>query len=210
MDAVKIMNFGTKIQKLINKKNLSRDEIYELFEEVFLNEQPDLQQGVFFATLVAKEETVDAIVGGAWAAIDEIDTVYVSSHDIQGDLFENCGTWMDALKTFNVSSAAAGGVTMASLGARAITSRCETVDILEKVGIDVECDIRILEKSIKEPGIGIFNGMRSKVHSGALGRILSQIRFVSTLNIPASLANPCRPKLGLRSVYSEKLLPVAA
>ncbi len=213
MDAVKIMNFGTKIQKLIDGKNLSRDETYEMFKEVLLNEQPDLQQGAFLAALVAKGETVEEIAG-AWAAIDEIDTVHVNP-DVQGGVFENSGTGMDALKTFNVSSAAAivaaaGGVTMARHGARAITSRCGTVDILETVGIDVECDVSFVEKSIKEAGIGIFNGMSPKVHPGALGRILSQIRFGSTLNIAASLANPCRPTLGLRGVYTEKLLPVAA
>jgi anthranilate phosphoribosyltransferase len=213
MDAVKMMNFGAKIQSLIDGKNLSRNETYEMFKEVLLNEQPDLQQGAFLAALVAKGETVEEIAG-AWAAIDEIDTVHVSP-DVQGGIFENSGTGMDALKTFNVSSAAAvvaaaGGVTMARHGARAITSRCGTVDIMETVGIDVDCDVSVVEKSIKEVQIGLFNGMSPKVHPGALGRILSQIRFGSTLNIAASLANPCRPTLGLRGVYTEKLLPIAS
>lgn len=213
MDAVKIMNFGAKIQKLIDGNNLSKDETYEMFKEVLLNEQPDLQQGAFLAALVAKGETVEEIAG-AWAAIDEIDTVHVNP-GVQGGIFENSGTGMDALKTFNVSSAAAivaaaGGVTMARHGARAITSRCGTVDIMETVGIDVECDVNVVEKSIREAGIGLFNGMSPKVHPGALGRILSQIRFGSTLNIAASLANPCRPTSGLRGVYTEKLLPIAS
>jgi anthranilate phosphoribosyltransferase len=213
MDAIKIMNFGAKIQSLIDGNNLSREETYEMFKEVLLNEQPDLQQGAFLAALVAKGETVEEIAG-AWAAIDEIDTVHVSP-DVQGGIFENSGTGMDALKTFNVSSAAAivaaaGGVTMARHGARAITSRCGTVDIMETVGIDVECDVNFVERSIQEAGIGLFNGMSAKVHPGALGRILSQIRFGSTLNIAASLANPCRPTLGLRGVYNEKLLPIAS
>lgn len=210
---MKIKNFGATIQRLIDGKNLSRDEAYGMFKEILLNEQPDLHQGAFLAALVAKGETVDEIVG-AWAAIDEIDTVHIDL-DGQEEIFENSGTGMDALKTFNVSSAAAiiaaaCGVTMARHGARAITSLCGTVDILEALGINVECDVSIVEKSIKEAGIGLFNGMSQKVHPGALGRILSRIRFGSTLNIAASLANPCRPTLGLRGVYSEALLqPVA-
>lgn len=213
MDTLRIKNFGAKIQRLIEGKNLSRDETYGMFKEVLLNEQPDLQQGAFLAALVAKGETVEEIAG-AWTAIDEIDTVHVNP-DIQGGVFENSGTGMDTLKTFNVSSAAAivaaaCGVTMARHGARAITSLCGTVDIVEAVGIDVECDLNIVEKSIREANIGLFNGMSPKVHPGALGRILSQIRFGSTLNIAASLANPCRPTSGLRGVYTEKLLPIAA
>ena len=87
---------------------------------------------------------------------------------------------------------------------------CGTVDIMEAVGINVECDIGTVEKSIKEAGIGLFNGMSPHIHPGALGRILSQIRFGSTLNIAASLANPCRPTIGLRGVGNEDLLMPSA
>jgi anthranilate phosphoribosyltransferase len=44
--------------------------------------------------------------------------------------------------------------------------------------------------------------MSPEVHPRALGRILSQIRFGSTLNIAASLASPCRPTHALRGVHS--------
>ena len=59
---------------------------------------------------------------------------------------------------------------------------------------------------ISEAGIGLFNGMSPAVHPGGLGRILSQIRFGSTLNIAASLANPARPTHGVRGVYSDTLI----
>ena len=118
---------------------------------------------------------------------------------------------MDALKTFNVSSAAAliaavGGARMARHGARALTSKCGAVDILEAVGVDVDCDSASVERSISQAGIGIFNGMSPAVHPGGLGRILSQIRFGSTLNIAASLANPVRPTHGVRGVYADGLV----
>ena len=118
---------------------------------------------------------------------------------------------MDTLKTFNVSSAAAivaaaRGARLARHGARALTSRCGAVDILEAVGVDVDCDVTAVERSIDVAGIGLFNGMSPAVHPGGLGRILSQIRFGSTLNIAASLANPVRPTHGVRGVYAEGLL----
>lgn len=213
MKEEKLREFGSVIQRLIDRRNLSRDETYQMFKEVLLDSQPEIQQGAFLAALVAKGETAEEIAG-AWAAIDEFDTVRAAP-DLPGELFENSGTGMDSLKTFNVSSAAsvvaaACGVTMARHGARGITSRCGTVDVLEAVGIDAECDVAVVEKSIREAGIGLFNGMSAKVHPGALGRILSRIRFGSTLNIAASLAHPCRPKRGLRGVYTEKLLSKSA
>jgi anthranilate phosphoribosyltransferase len=213
MDQEGLKDFGTNIQRLIDKTDLTAEEAYGMMKQVLLDEQPDLQQGAFLAALVAKGETIDEIVG-VWRAIYEIDTVHASS-GLPGPLFENSGTGMDALKTFNVSSAAAivaaaCGVLMARHGARAITSLCGTVDIMESVGVDVECDMGTVEKSIREAGIGLFNGTSPKTHPAALGRILSQIRFGSTLNIAASLAHPCRPTLGLRGVYAESMLEKTA
>jgi len=208
-----IQRFGGQIQRLIRGEDLTRHETYEMFREVMLNEQPDLQQGALLGALVAKGETVHEIAG-AWEAIDQFDTEHVSPK-IQGPLVENSGTGMDKLNTFNVSSAAAivaasCGVTMARHGARALSSFCGTVDIMEAVGVNVECEIATVEKSIQEAGIGLFNGMSPHIHPGALGRILSQIRFGSTLNIAASLANPCRPTIGLRGVGCAHLLKPSA
>jgi anthranilate phosphoribosyltransferase len=213
MDQTALKEFGAKIDRLIRGKDLAEEVAYAMFRAVLLNEQPDLQQGAFLAALAAKGETVEELAG-AWRAIYEVDTVHASD-DLPKPLFENSGTGMDAMKTFNASSAAAivaaaAGVRIARHGARAITSICGAVDILEAVGINPECDIQTVEQSIIKAGIGLFNGMSPKVHPGGLGRILSQIRFGSTLNIAASLAHPCRPSLGLRGVYSETILDKVA
>jgi anthranilate phosphoribosyltransferase len=99
---------------------------------------------------------------------------------------------------------------MAKHGARAITSKCGAVDILEALGVDVECDVSLVKRSIERAGIGIFNGMSGKVHPQALYRILSQIRFGTILNVAGSLANPALPTYGVRGVYSrEMVLPIA-
>jgi anthranilate phosphoribosyltransferase len=215
MDEQAVKAFGANIQRLINKENLSREETYSMFCQVLNNEQPDLHQGAFLAALVSKSETAEEIVG-VWQAIFEQDTVAahidtIDTIDTDEPIIENSGTGMDSLKTFNVSSAAAivaasCGAKMARHGARALTSSCGTVDILESVGIDVECDVKTVVRSILQEGIGLFNGMSAEVHPGGLGHILSQIRFGTTLNIAASLANPARPTHGLRGVYAESML----
>ncbi len=204
--------FGRYIQQLIDKKHLNQELSYLLFRELMLDRQNSLQQGAFLAALVAKGETVDEIAG-AWQAIDEFDTVHPDG--LPEQLFENSGTGMDSFKTFNVSSAAAivaaaNGVPMARHGARAITSRCGTVDIMEAVGIDPDCSATKVAECICHTGIGLFNGMSPKIHPGGLGRILSQVRFGSTLNIAASLANPARPSQAVRGVHSERMVSPTA
>lgn len=208
-----LKEFGAGIARLISKGNLSREETRAMFDQLMANTQPDLQQGAFLAALTAKGETA-AEIAGAWEAIYEGDTVKVTPQT-PTPVIENSGTGMDSLKTFNVSTAAAiiaaaGGNYMARHGARALTSTCGTIDVVEALGVDVECDVEIVKRSIETAGIGIFNGMSGKTHPQALFRILSQIRFGTTLNVSASLANPALPRLGARGVYARDLvLPVA-
>jgi len=203
--------FGALITRLINQKNLTRKETCAAFRTILGNATPDLQQGAFLAALTAKGETAEE-VAGAWEAIYEMDTTKVS---LDLAVAENSGTGMDTFKTFNISTAASiiaasGDVPMARHGARAITSVCGTVDMAEALGVDVECTADIVAQSIQQAGLGLFNGMSPHIHPNALGRILSQIHFGSTLNIAASLANPALPAIGVRGVYAgEMIMPVA-
>ena len=199
-----LKSFGKRITALIGGENLSQEETKIMICEVLTGSQPDLQQGAFLAALRMKGETEEEIAG-CFEAIYETDTNKAGMNGMP--LVENCGTGMDSLKTFNISTlsaivAACEGVPMARHGARAITSHCGTVDLCEALGIDVECGVDIIKKAINACGLGLFNGTSPEVHPGGLGRILSQIRFGSTLNIAASLANPALPKYAVRGVGS--------
>lgn len=201
--------FGALITRLIARQDLDREQAKDAFVCILRNETTEMQQGAFLAALTAKGEN-RAEVAGAWEAIYELDTRKVDV-DTGPPLVENSGTGMDAFKTFNISTAAAviaaaGGIRMARHGARAITSVCGTVDIAEALGVDVDCSAAQVGGSIEKAGIGLFNGMSPRIHPRALGRILSQICFGSTLNIAASLANPALPKLGVRGVYSTRMI----
>ena len=205
--------FGALITRLIQKENLTRKEARQAFVTILNNKTSDLQQGAFLAALTAKGETAME-VAGSWEAIYDLDTTKVSiAPDL--NLVENSGTGMDTFKTYNISTAAAiiaaaGKIPMARHGARAITSLCGTVDMAEALGVDVECTADLVAKSIETSGLGLFNGMSPHIHPNALGRILSQIFFGSTLNIAASLANPSLPTIGVRGVYAkDMIMPVA-
>ena len=201
-------SFGELITRLIDRQNMTRDESRTAFTFIMEDKTTAMQQGAFLAALTAKGET-EAEVAGAWEAIYALDTVKVPASGMP--LMENSGTGMDAFNTFNISTAAAivaasAGVPMARHGARAITSVCGTVDMAESLGVDVECDAALVAQSIADAGIGLFNGMSPAIHPMALGRILSQIHFGSTLNIAASLANPAMPRHGVRGVYAREMI----
>ncbi len=204
--------FGALISRLARRQDLAREEAEQAFATILTDSTTQMQQGAFLAALTTKGET-EAEIAGAWDAIYGLDTVKTS---LRPGLLpvENSGTGMDSFKTFNISTAAAvvaasRGICMARHGARSITSSCGTVDMAEALGVDVECPADLVARSIETAGIGLFNGMSRAVHPGALGRILSQIHFGSTLHIAGSLANPALPSVGLRGVYCrEMILPV--
>lgn len=207
-----LRRFGAAIQRLIGRQPLGREECRRCFGDILSDRQPELHQGAFLAALVAKGETAEEIIG-AWEAIDALDTVHPAG--LPGDLLDNSGTGMDPVKTFNISTcaavvAAAAGARMARHGARALTSRCGTVDLCEALGVGVEVPPETVAASIRDCGLGLFNGMSATVHPAALFRILARIRFGSTLNIAASLANPARPTRALRGVYAPHLVPLVA
>ncbi len=212
MPELNIRDFAKTITRLINKENLSRDEAFEAFSIILNNETSEMQQGAFLAALTAKGETKQEIAG-CWQAIYEMDTVKVTPN-VNEPIVENCGTGMDSFKTFNISTcaslvAASDGIHMARHGARALTSICGTVDIAEALGVDVECGAEMAATSLEKSKLALFNGMSPTIHPKALGRILSQISFGSTLNIAASLASPVKADIGVRGVYSkDMILPV--
>lgn len=204
-----LREFGRYIDQLIAGQDLTRMESRDLFAQILSGAQTDIHQGAFLSAITAKGPTPKEIAG-AWQAIFEMDTVKVLPES-QKPLVDNCGTGMDAFKTFNVSTAAAivasaGGVAVARHGARAITSGCGTVDLCEALGADVECSPELVRQSIEKTGLGLFNGMSAQVHPQALFRILSQMRFGSILNIAASLANPACPLYGVRGVYDASMV----
>ncbi|MCL1803290.1 MAG: anthranilate phosphoribosyltransferase [Eubacteriaceae bacterium] len=205
--------FGRYISRLINRESLSREEMLECSHDILENRQSGMQQGAFLAALAAKGETAEEIAA-AWQAIYELDTAKVSIKAPTA-IIENSGTGMDTLKTFNISTAASviaasDSVPMARHGSRAITSKCGSIDIIEELGVNVECHPEIVKKSIETCSIGIFNGMSPLVHPNGLSRMLSQISFGTVLNTAASLANPAFPKRAVRGVSSvSQLIPTA-
>ena len=205
---ITMKTLGPIIQKLIDGTNLTKEEAFESFKSIFNNEVSEFDQGAFLAAIATKGENSEEILG-CYEAIYKYDTCKI---DIPGiNITENSGTGRDTLKTFNASTAAAivgaaGGVTIAKHGGRAITSKCGSIDILEAIGINVNLDPDKSIKILKKIGITIFNGMSPKIHQGVLYNILGKIHFGSIFNISASLANPVKPIYGIRGVFTKDLV----
>ena len=77
------------------------------------------------------------------------------------NLVDTCGTGGAAVKTFNISTAAAlvaagAGVHIAKHGNRGITSKCGSADVLAELGVNIEAGPDIVARCIREAGIGFM------------------------------------------------------
>ena len=205
--------FGSIVVRLSRGENISREESRECWRQICEEEQSDLQQGAFMGVLKAKPETPEEIAG-AFEALYEYDTLKVEVNTPE-PLIDNCGTGADMLKTLNISSGAA--IVASSLGlyvvrhaSRAISSNCGAIDVVEALGVNVESAPDIPVKSIENAGICAWNAFLPKVHPKTLARVLSQVRFGSTINLVGPLLNPTMPTYKVMGVPTVEMIDTQA
>ena len=127
------------IAKLVRCENLTEDEAASAFEEIMRGDATPVQIAGFLVALRMKGEAVDEITGFARAA-----RAAATPIDVAGALLDTCGTGGDGLATFNISTlsaivAAASGARVAKHGNRAASSMCGSADVLEQLGVRLDC-----------------------------------------------------------------------
>ncbi len=203
--------FGSIVVQLTQGKDITREEARDCWRQICEEEQSDLQQGAFIGALKAKTETPEE-VAGTFEALYEYDTVKVNVETPE-PLIDNCGTGADTLKTFNISTgaaiiASACGLYVVRHAARAISSNCGAIDVVEALGVNVESAPELPKQSIEKAGICAWNAFLPSVHPKTLARVLSQIRFGSAINLVGPLLNPTMPQYKVMGVPSLDMIDI--
>ena len=204
-------DFGALVAKLTRGEDLTREEARDCWRQICEEEQTDLQQGGFIGALKAKGETPEE-VAGTFEALYEHDTLKVSV-DTPEPLIDNCGTGADTLKTFNISTGAAilgaaCGLYVVRHAARAISSNCGAIDVVEALGVNVEQAPDVPKQSIEKAGICAWNAFLPTVHPKTLARVLSQIRWGSAINLVGPLLNPTMPTYKVMGVPTQEMIDI--
>jgi anthranilate phosphoribosyltransferase len=210
-DEERLRQFGGVVARLLAGENITRAEARECWRQICEEEQSNLQEGAFIAALKAKGETLEEIAG-TFEALYELDTLKVKVNTPQ-PLVDNCGTGADTLKTINISTAAAiisaaCGVYVVRHAARAISSNCGAIDVVEALGVNVQSAPDLPKQSIENAGICAWNAFLPTIHPKTIGRILSQIRFGSTINIVGPLLNPTMPAYKVMGVPNSDMIDI--
>jgi anthranilate phosphoribosyltransferase len=199
------------IARLLDARNLARDEARAVMDEIMLGEATPAQIGGFLVALRAKGETVAEIAGCAEAMRDHV----VAVRPTRTDLVDTAGTGGDGARTLNISTAAgivaaAAGAAVAKHGNRAVSSSSGSADVMEALGFDLELSPERIAQSIDLHGFGF---MFAPMHHPAMKHAAPVRRELGTrtvFNLLGPLTNPAGARSQVVGVFSPELARILA
>ena len=191
----------TLINQLTAGQPLSREQIHIAVEELVDAAMPTTIKADFLSRLAQKGETPEEIAAFAHALRDKSVPPPLDVETRSREILDVVGTGGDRLSTFNISSTAAlicaaGGVTVAKHGNRAVTSLIGSADVMEALGIPFDVEPEDAARMLREQGFAFF--FAPKYHPAfrhiAPARKLCAERGQRTIfNFIGPLLNPARP-----------------
>jgi len=127
------------------------------------------------------------------------------------NLVDSCGTGGGAIKTCNVSTAAAivaagAGVYVAKHGNRGITSSCGSADVLAELGVKIDASAEVIAECIKQAHIGFMFAPMFHPAMKYVQPIRKSLGFRTVFNILGPLANPAGATAQVLGVADENLM----
>lgn len=205
------MQIQVTLQKLLNKQNLSADEMSQAMRLMMRGEMSDAQIAGFLIALRCKGESIEEIAAAVGVLRELVNQVPVKGEHV----IDTCGTGGDGANTFNISTtaafvvAAAGGK-VAKHGNRSVSSSCGSADVLEAAGINLELSAQQVAECVDQIGVGFL--FAAKHHSAVRHTIAARKEMgVRTLfNLIGPLSNPANAPHQLIGVFDKQwLVPVA-
>ncbi len=199
------------IEPLLKGESLSFEQATKLLDIVFGGEVPDVQIAAFLTAMRAKGATAPELAGLAKSLRQHAVRVKVGIDN----LVDTCGTGGGAIKTSNVSTAAAiiaagAGVYVAKHGNRGITSKCGSADVLEELGVKIDASAETVAECIRQAHIGFMFAPMFHPAMKYVQPIRKGLGFRTVFNILGPLANPAGAQRQVLGVADESLMQVIA
>lgn len=205
------MNLAEAIAAVVSRKNLREEEARGVMGEIMDGGATPAQIGALLVGLRMKGESGAEITGFARAMRER--STKVESKRL--GILDTCGTGGDAIKTFNLSTAAAivasaAGVPVAKHGNRAVTSACGSADVLEALGVEIAVDPRSAGEMLDEIGLAF---LFAPAYHSAMKNVAGprkELGLRTVFNLIGPLTNPAGAEYQLIGVYSPTLVPKIA
>jgi anthranilate phosphoribosyltransferase len=205
------MDMKAAIAKVVEKQDLSTDEMQQVMQAIMTGEASPAQIGGFLVALRMKGETINEITGAAQVMRDLSTKVEVNADY----LVDTCGTGGDGANLFNVSTAsafvvAAAGGHVAKHGNRSVSSSTGSADVLEAAGLNLGLSAEQVARCIEEIGVGF---MFAPAHHGAMKHAIGprkDMAIRTVFNMLGPMTNPAGVKHQIIGVFAKNLCrPIA-
>ena len=205
------MNIQNAITKVVQREDLSRDEMQTIMRQIMTGECSDAQIGGFLIALRMKGESIDEITAAAEVMSSLAEQVVVNLPN----LIDIVGTGGDGTSTFNVSTAssfvaAGAGANVAKHGNRSVSSKSGSADLLEAAGANLNLNAQQVTEVIKQAGVGF---MFAPMHHSAMKHAITarkEMAVRTMFNLLGPLTNPAKVKRQLVGVFSIELTDILA
>ena len=191
------------IAKVADGDSLGAEEAETAFNIIMSGDATEAQIGAFLMALRVRGETVDEITGAVRTMRAKALAV-----DAPADAMDVVGTGGDGSGTYNISTAAAivvagCGVSVAKHGNKALSSKSGAADVLAAMGVNIDADTALVEKAIKEAGIGFLMAPRHHSAMKHVGPARVQMGTRTIFNLLGPLSNPAGVKRQFTGVFAQ-------
>lgn len=195
------------LERLFTGESLTEEIAGAAIDSVMSGMMTNAQIAALLTALRCKGETVDEIVGAAKAMRSHaalIPTEYT-------DILDTCGTGGDRHGSFNISTTAAlvvaaAGVPVAKHGNRSATSRCGSIDLFERLGVNVMMSSEQAAKCLAEIGLTVLFARVVHPAMKHAAPVRSELGFRTIFNFLGPLTNPAKPAYQLVGISDSRYL----
>ena len=196
------------IKPLLNKvasgKTLNEKEAENAFDIMMSGDATPSQIGAFLMALRVRGESVEEITAAA-----RIMRSKARSISAPKDAIDIVGTGGDGGGTLNISTGAAlvtagCGITIAKHGNRALSSRSGAADVLGALGVNIDCEMTKIEKSIRKANFGFMMAPRHHSATRHVAGPRVELATRTIFNILGPLSNPAGVNRLLVGVFARE------
>ncbi|MDY7092756.1 MAG: anthranilate phosphoribosyltransferase [Acidobacteriota bacterium] len=201
------MEFSQALERLLDRRDLSREETEELFGRLMDGELAEAHKTALLVALRMKGESAPEIAGAAAAMRRRVLAI---PHQ-RPRVVDTCGTGGDGRGTFNVSTAAAlvaaaAGVSIAKHGNRSVSSRCGSADVLAAAGVPVEATPEQAGAALEAIGLAFLFAPKLHPAMAQVMPIRKALGVRTVFNVLGPLTNPAGARRQLLGVYAPELV----
>lgn len=189
------------VRAVLDGARLEQAEARAVFATLVAGRLADPLLAAFLGALKVRGETAEEFAGAA-EALREAAAPFASPEGVFAD---TCGTGGDGAATVNISTAAAfvcaaAGLPVAKHGNRSVSSKCGSADVLERLGVRIDCSAESSRRALDEAGVCFLYAPQYHPGLRHAAPVRRALKVRTLMNLLGPCVNPARPPVQMVGV----------